>query len=1689
MEVPKADGPRAYRQELILDRKGDLEQLTIRNYFDEPLSDDLIALALDEIKRRARLDVSTREVVAEQPPVQPEPQGDIMTRVGFTGDIDQARAMQLAKEDARELEALSMEQQAQAAEAFALAMDAAGEADRYAARAAEQVRAANEAGADEERRNALMTEAARERQRAREATLRARAAYGAGSALSTAAMATRQRSLAAAKLSADLNSATAAKNDEAVLQQLRTLKARLDEKARPDASREPVEQARQRLAEQEKESARLLSVARSKRDEENEVADRIARLKRERDDARSRSKQDELARQITELERQLVFLRQETQAAVNKAAAAERQTAALRGQASLTRHLTQSTDRGAGTELTAEQAERLGLRISATDQRAAELPIDDRFDALVIAERERTEQRVFDWDLVSAAQAIGEQREATRTMERDAQGVDRTATRQGNLQQGGDAGKELHAASQKDGGAERMADDPSMAPGAVDAAKAGRSSDGSQAGAVAATRPAASTQPAASTANRNEPPTRPGSEPAPADRRFVLENQRAELVQLAASERNRARKDSLNRSIAAIDAELAKADAPAPEPEEAAPEADMSRPVLVFAPTAPADEIIAQLYRGHASDLERAKRLSDADARADAINGIELMLADSIRAEMQRQVAVLQLSPQQAEAVLPRVDRLRRLREERLALGEQALLDRQAELGAALAEAPGDATAAERPAGAPDPINDRFVSIDRYATNVFASTVNHRSRAKGMEEAIAFRDADVARIDALTSRIDSMEKQLAGMPFNKESDRLRKKTDQLIDERYIIRTDLGQRSAFLTREEWRSATDSLKRLDAKVAARGLAPNEPLVQMAKGFELEARNGFDSAAQLRKRAERIEDIVMRDSLYRRAYRNELEALRLMDRAITVRNHLAGDQHQRGERLAYEEVASKVLGIALEQPLMAQANAAQKASAPPVEAIGNARSQPQDPTEGGAEVAVTRDATGAEPIARQQDQVVARTDERQPAASNASAPSSTARESAVRPSAAGSQAGQSAAGAPVQPPVQGATPEALIAQAEQRLSAKDLVPANMYERFLVSEPASIAPMAMDPGTDPDLLAIRSESAQRAAQDLEKRSQQAADRAAALADSLATARKRDRERIEALAARERRLSDSLHLASLAKAEEARGEELRRLDAEAARKQRERLIKYYYLTPEEQDLVSLDGDASRYFQARARALEQQEAADEAAAAAKSNRDVAALMRQQSRTAEQAATDGRMPAAEAVQRSGALDARAKTLELRADSLDRVADRLRSASSLNEAQAGVMLQALPADRSSELMAMEQRARRADAMAAQQRAQGNQPLAQVRIERPVQQPVSAQQPAATQATVPPATRPAAPATASTALPATQAASDRRAGESGITDQPATTQPALAGTFRMPDELVEDVFSLNVPGTRRAEAIPMDATLPSGIVFKVQIGAFRKPLPQEAFSDMSPVMGETVGNGLVRYTAGLFTTADGALAAKELVRQRGYGDAFVVAYKDGDRVPLGTAMREAREQQRAAGGAPREADATAQRQPQAQAAQQPAVTITRPVPAASPAADEDAAAILARYPASAEQLMAAFAPSAEATAYYNVPGAAPASQVEAIKGLFFTVQVGVYSRPVPLDKLFNITPLNSELTETAKVRYTTGRYRDLDAVRIRKDVAVRLGVKDAFITAYLNGKRIPVREATALLERFGPAILAQP
>lgn len=98
----------------------------------------------------------------------------------------------------------------------------------------------------------------------------------------------------------------------------------------------------------------------------------------------------------------------------------------------------------------------------------------------------------------------------------------------------------------------------------------------------------------------------------------------------------------------------------------------------------------------------------------------------------------------------------------------------------------------------------------------------------------------------------------------------------------------------------------------------------------------------------------------------------------------------------------------------------------------------------------------------------------------------------------------------------------------------------------------------------------------------------------------------------------------------------------------------------------------------------------------------------------------------------------------------------------------------------------------------------------------------------------------------------------------------------------------------------------------------------------------------------------------------------------------------------------------------------------------------------------------------------------------------EVETSTGLFYTVQVGVYSTSKDLKKLFKINDLNSELLEDGKIRYTSGRFISLETAEAYRLVMYKLGVKDAFITAYYKGKRITIKRSNDLIDQYGFDIL---
>ena len=1656
VEAPRIDGARAYRQELILQNPGGQEKLLIKNYFDEPLPDDLIALALDEIKRRAKLDMTATAPVA-QAPVEEEPVGDVMTRAGFAGNITTTQAVQLAADDARELTASAKDLKDQSEAAYTAALQAAVEAERANTAAAQHIRNAD-ATTDDAVKSTEMTEAARERERARTAGLRAKAAMRAGEDLEAEALARQQQAVNAERLSTDLAAAVNANNDASTVQHLTKLKERVDVKTGPNAEVAAHERTRRAMVEKEGEASRALQAAASKRDEETDVVASINRLERERDQTKSKGKKEELDKQITQLKDQLAAMRTETERAFAKAKGVQNETSVMRSQASLMKLLDEGAAPMTGTELTAVQRSELGQRVATIEMSTAALPIDERFEAAIAEEVERQRAVANDWSAGGGnlADNPGNAPTAVRNVEGiDQLAVQRTEAQRAALDKQTTGDRAVGTVAQPVGGQENAstattgADAGASTTGqenggtqTTDAGNTisgsgqpgGTSNTGSDAAADAQQQPSGTTVtggtgtaevPAQVPPDSLMPSTPdPGAtlvtSPDPAQQRFVIENELAELEQLRAGERNKDERAKLEARIADAERRLATLSAEAEQTvveqtitmQSDTPE--VARPATEFDRTMRDEDLISKLFTSYADDRDRSLKLSDPVERANAAYGLELMLVDSLQAETDRQTTLLELAPQRADEILPRVERLRLMRTAHNAEAERYA--REAELAqrsAALAANPEedyaiDNTASTSTRGTFSGTEhvDSYVDPTEDRQFILESPVEFRSNK--VKDAAAMREQDIERMVRLEEEIDSLENILGTMPQGKDFDKLRKKTDKLIDDHMIERTEMGERSAFLSDEEYKHANDSLKEVRSDVAKLGLAPDEPLVQLAKQFEEDARTNFTQAQLLRKRADRTEDIVLRDSLFRTAFGKELEALRGLDQAITVNNYLLGGEHQRGQTITYAEVERRMFGP--DEPALADNTALATERTQTVDIVSD--SLVPSPTGAVDPGAPTNGAgPGTKPT-------VPGTSTVQPQATSTESTDPAGVSITTTPGVApltGAADGTAQRTAPVE------TPGVFVEHRYDVLAAEALQDAQLFEKSSLAE---------------------------------------ADRAMALRDSAATAKKRDRESIEKLAVLAQQRSDELH--RMSQVSSARYDSLLAARDLAARQAEfdARLKQFYYLSPEEQAMITQSDDHSRYFETRSQAIAQREKASEARTGAASSRELARSLIDQAQGIMTNATGAQGADQQQMAQAASLNDRAVQLTDRADSLAAVAARLDGAADLNENQAATQLQGLSAEKSTAIMALEQRARRTEPMLAEARS-----AATVEPNTPNDPAVTpgntvAQQPA-TSLDVPIGIETRQPAEGSTPL------------------LPAT---GTGGAGLLPP-LEADVFTL-LPATGQSRNIVMDGPLPAGLVYKVQIGAFKYPISDELFSDMTPISGETLGNGMVRYMAGMFTQYANADAAKQQVRDRGYRDAFVVAYMDGKRISLAEARTVGGQQGPPAvaqvpSGARAEEQAIA-RPPQPVLIQPPVTTSTVAQPA--PSAD-----VLARYAPTAEAVLEAFKPTPEAAAYYNVPGAAPAKQVETIKGLFFTVQVGVYSKPVALDKLFNITPLNSELTETAKVRYTTGIYLDSERARVRKDAAIGNGVKDAFVTAYLNGKRIPMTDARALLARFGNSVLA--
>ena len=81
--------------------------------------------------------------------------------------------------------------------------------------------------------------------------------------------------------------------------------------------------------------------------------------------------------------------------------------------------------------------------------------------------------------------------------------------------------------------------------------------------------------------------------------------------------------------------------------------------------------------------------------------------------------------------------------------------------------------------------------------------------------------------------------------------------------------------------------------------------------------------------------------------------------------------------------------------------------------------------------------------------------------------------------------------------------------------------------------------------------------------------------------------------------------------------------------------------------------------------------------------------------------------------------------------------------------------------------------------------------------------------------------------------------------------------------------------------------ANPIPVDHPLPDGVAYKIQLGAFSKPVSVTAFKGLTPLSGEKLPNGVTKYYVGLFRRFADADDALRKVHEYGFKDAYIVAF----------------------------------------------------------------------------------------------------------------------------------------------------------------------------------------------------------
>ncbi len=202
--------------------------------------------------------------------------------------------------------------------------------------------------------------------------------------------------------------------------------------------------------------------------------------------------------------------------------------------------------------------------------------------------------------------------------------------------------------------------------------------------------------------------------------------------------------------------------------------------------------------------------------------------------------------------------------------------------------------------------------------------------------------------------------------------------------------------------------------------------------------------------------------------------------------------------------------------------------------------------------------------------------------------------------------------------------------------------------------------------------------------------------------------------------------------------------------------------------------------------------------------------------------------------------------------------------------------------------------------------------------------------------------------------------------------------------------------------------------------GVYYRVQFVALKELKNTNDFPGIAEVRAQQVtGTDFIRYFSGQFNNLDDAIIRRNSIRASGYADAFIKSWRNGEVVNL-LSLNDGNTKSTAT----------------------PTANLTTE------------------------------------TQINNIDFSA--ANISTLPGVYYTVQVGIYSRPRTSAMIFNIAPLYHKRMDNGYWIYYSGIFKSIANAENKKQEIIQKGVSDAFIVAFSNGNQVNLAEARQQINR---------